>query len=308
MTTVQILADSICHTRITTFLVHCPRFLLAEINTHRMIAKNAASSRAIPVEKRIVQVRKSGYAPYWWGENQPGMQAEKSMAGQSLEDAKRTWAEAIQDATGAAAALASNGVHKQFANRLIETFAYVDVVLTATEWANFFSLRVSDMAQPEFDWLAGHMLKAYVASSPQPIRHGEWHIPFGGRWPCGTDLESRLLAASARCARTSYETHGGEFSIEADLALAQRLLSSGHMSPFSHCARAMDYSPSVIEDATLSRVDGCHFDGVDLWSESFRWWHPLRKTLAGENRATMDADQLLRDFDARWASRKAVIL
>jgi thymidylate synthase ThyX len=49
----KILADSLSPEgiRLTTFEVTFPRFILAEFNTHRMLSRNSASSRAIPTEK-----------------------------------------------------------------------------------------------------------------------------------------------------------------------------------------------------------------------------------------------------------------
>ena len=58
MTSVKILADSLnlSGNRLTTFELTFPRVILAEFNTHRMISRNAASSRAIPTEKLIQRV------------------------------------------------------------------------------------------------------------------------------------------------------------------------------------------------------------------------------------------------------------
>ena len=39
-----------------TFEIEYPRIILAEINTHRMLAKSSASSRAIPFEKMTKQL------------------------------------------------------------------------------------------------------------------------------------------------------------------------------------------------------------------------------------------------------------
>lgn len=54
----KILADSIslAGVRLTTMEVTFPRIVLAEFNTHRMLSRNSASSRTIPVEKMIWRV------------------------------------------------------------------------------------------------------------------------------------------------------------------------------------------------------------------------------------------------------------
>jgi hypothetical protein len=54
----KILADSVAWhggERLTTFEVTFPRIVLAEFNTHRMLSRNSASSRAIPVEKMLTR-------------------------------------------------------------------------------------------------------------------------------------------------------------------------------------------------------------------------------------------------------------
>ena len=50
--TATIIQDSICNgNRITTFELDYPRFIHSELMTHRQFSRNAASSRAIPIEK-----------------------------------------------------------------------------------------------------------------------------------------------------------------------------------------------------------------------------------------------------------------
>ena len=55
----QIIADSVNTQgdRITTYILTFPRFILAELNTHRMFSRNSASSRAIPFEKMVKMVK-----------------------------------------------------------------------------------------------------------------------------------------------------------------------------------------------------------------------------------------------------------
>ena len=60
MITAKIIADSVCSEntskRITSFILTYPRFIHAELLTHRAITKSSASSRAIPVTKFIEDV------------------------------------------------------------------------------------------------------------------------------------------------------------------------------------------------------------------------------------------------------------
>jgi hypothetical protein len=64
----KIVADSLSihGDRLTTLLITFPRFILAEVNTHRMLSKNTSSSRAIPFEKMIQSVEKDPFIPIAW--------------------------------------------------------------------------------------------------------------------------------------------------------------------------------------------------------------------------------------------------
>ena len=72
----QIVADSKNEfgDRITTMLVTFPRYILAELNTHRMFSKNSASSRAIPFVKMLKSVKENPFIPIAWQKDHPGMQ------------------------------------------------------------------------------------------------------------------------------------------------------------------------------------------------------------------------------------------
>lgn len=61
--------------RLTSFVVTFPRAVLSEFNTHRMLSRNSASSRAIPVTKMVRQVADNPYVPERVGINRSGMQA-----------------------------------------------------------------------------------------------------------------------------------------------------------------------------------------------------------------------------------------
>ena len=69
----RIVADSISpqSIRITTLLVRMPRCILAEFNTHGVFSRNAASSRAIPVQTLIKRVQEDPFIPVYWGKNKP---------------------------------------------------------------------------------------------------------------------------------------------------------------------------------------------------------------------------------------------
>jgi len=144
----------------------------------------------------------------------------------------------------AASELFSLGVHKQLANRLLEPFLWTTVVVTATNWENFFNLRTRDDVQPEFRTVALLMQDALANSEPKRLGPEQWHLPYISieeRSQLGTFTAA--IVAAARCARVSYLTHEGKRDTAKDVELADRLLRSGHMSPFEHPAQSL-YVPA----------------------------------------------------------------
>lgn len=281
----EILADSISPAghRLTTFQITFPRFVLAEFNTHRMLSRNSASSRAIPVEKRIEQIRENPFVPEAFAANKRGMQAGEVMDDEAQEKSRRTWLNACENALYHAERLADFGVHKQWANRLLEPFAWHTVIVTATEWDNYWALRISEHAQPEIRIVSEMMHDLYATTRATPLEVGEWHLPLVG-YRYGDDIAgygddpnprrratqpaSAVVKLSvARCARVSYLTHEGVRDPDADLTLYERLTTNGHMSPTEHAAR-----PMTEEEFSRGRV----FCG------NFRGWVQHRKEIPGE--------------------------
>jgi thymidylate synthase ThyX len=238
----KIIADSVspAGVRLTTLQVTFPRFLLPEFNTHRAFSRNSASSRAIPVKKRIEAVLADPFIPEQFGRNQKGMQAQSSLEGLAASHAAHVWEAACKEAVNRARQLETLNTHKQLANRLLEPFMWHTVVVTATDWDNFFHLRCHPDAQPEFQKIAGIMRDVMEAREPKEFCYGDWHLPYitdEDYSPENAGLHLGAISA-ARCARVSYMTHEGKRDISADNALATRLLASGHLSPFEHPARA----------------------------------------------------------------------
>ena len=238
MTEAKIIADSISpeNYRITTFVLTYPRIIHSELMTHRVFSRNAASSRAVPISKMVEKVKFEGFMPDSWPANQKGMQSVTNLDKELSNLCNVKWLEAKYDAIKYCEGLSSLGVHKAIANRLIEPFMYMKVIVTATDYHNFFALRAHPAAQPEFQVLAHLMLDAYNASEPASLDYGEWHLPFGDQLPPETSLEIRLKVAVARCARISYFNFDKEFSINDDVRLHDGLAADGHMSPFEHPA------------------------------------------------------------------------
>lgn len=239
MATAKVIEDSISTTgqRVTTLQLEYPRLVHAELMTHRTFSRNASSSRAIPVAKMIDQVRNNPATPVHWSKNQPGMQAREEV--EEKDVARTLWIKAANDAADHAERMMKLGLHKQVANRILEPFQFIHVVVTATEWDNFFELRDHADADPNIRALAVAMREAMRYHQPRLLDFQQWHLPYIKREERGMPIENLLRMSSARCARVSYLKHdGGSPSIEDDFALYDRLVGSNpiHASPTEHQA------------------------------------------------------------------------
>ncbi len=238
--------------RLTTMVIQFHRFILPEVNTHRMLSKNTSSSRAIPIKKMIEQVEEIEAYPLFWGANCKGMSAKEELSETDQRKAQMIWRHTRLMAitqVKALMAIGESGVHKQTANRLLEPFLTTNMIISGTNqpssWQNLFNQRCHPDAQPEFKVLADAMKAAYDESTPEQLDAGEWHIPFApiissSQW----SLEETIKIATGRCARVSYLNHDGIRNPKADIALHDRLLNSKppHFSPFEHVAIALDSS------------------------------------------------------------------
>ncbi len=228
--------------RLTTFVVTLPRLVLAELNTHKMISKSSASSRAIPSATQIKRLREDAFDPVYWGKNQKGMQADQELTPDERSDAIDVWHHMRETAIAGTERLMAIGVHKQIASRPLEAWMWHTVIVTGTEWSNFFHLRDNKMAQPEIQKAAGLMSELYRASRPLLLEPANWHTPF--IQPEDGDLRlvvpDLVKVSVGRAARVSYLTHDGKRDHQADITLAESLLKNGHMAPWEHVARPMD--------------------------------------------------------------------
>lgn len=264
----RVIADSVGPTghRATSVLCTYPRIVHAEYLRHREFSYSVASTRAIPGAKQRDKVRENPMEPAWWGKAQSGMQARQELTGEALKRAREIWERGRQEALQLAEELEGVGLHKQLANRPIETWADVVQLTSATSWTNFLALRDHADAQPEIAKIARHVYGATQMSSPLVLPAGEWHLPFltaedyatavpparvgvlnihlaANLQDSGMDLRGVFLVAlsAARCARTSYMNHEGRRVPEEDVDLYLRLVNStpGHWSPTEHVCRAM---------------------------------------------------------------------
>lgn len=279
----QVIADSvntsgqIPESRITTLELQYHRFIHCEFLTHRMFSRNSSSSRAIPVNKTIDNVENTLAYPLHWGRSQKGMQAQRE--NDSLVEVdyaqytrEQAWEEAALASCDLARSFAAAGYHKQIVNRLLEPYSYIKTVVTATEWENFFNLRLHADAQPEIQELANVMDIAISASEPEEIGIDKWHLPYLTRKDKESGYDAPTISA-ARCARVSYLNHDkSNPDYEADMRLGDKLLNAGHMSPFEHQATPMSDDVRIF-DLGVTHRDNC---GV-LWSGNFKDWLQYRQ-------------------------------
>jgi thymidylate synthase ThyX len=274
---VRVICDSVSPdgVRLTTIEATYPRFIHAELMTHRVFSRNAASSRAIPVQKMIEQVDKNPAYPIWWGKNQSGMQAREELDEHNKQLAQAAWNRARLNALAEAENMVEYGAHKQLVNRILEPFAWITVLITATDWENFLVQRLHEDAQPELRFVAQLVAGALQDSAVQQIPYYSWHLPLiqPDEMASIQDVETLKRISVARCARVSYLTHDGVRDHQKDLDLYDRLVSggaNGHWSPFEHVA-----TPANEQDN--ARIDMMYM------SSNLRGWNQFRKYFPQEN-------------------------
>ena len=285
----KVIADSISEhgVRVMTLQVRFHRFILPQVLTHRVFSRNTASNRAVNVEKMIENVRSNPAVPVAWGRDQRGMVAKAEI--RDKEQAEKHWLYSADMATRYADVLAKMKVHKQITNRITIPYQYVTMLITATEWSNFFELRTADDPQPEVIHLAKAMQKAMDRSEPETLSEGQWHLPYIPKVdadgnPSYYDFEDGKRAAKLSmgpCARVSYENHDKTDRDEAkDLAFADRLISSKHWSPAEHQCSPMA-APTAELAHRLGWDDGTtHQDRQgNMWSGNLRGWVQFRQLL-----------------------------
>lgn len=253
--------------RLATFKIEIWKPILGELARHRVFSLSAASSRAIPVAKVIEKVKKDPFMPEFTY-NQRGMQGQPVDDDYTAIQAANYWIICMSQCVSVAQWLTDLGIHKQQVNRLLEPFLTVPVLVSGTEWDNFFELRCNEAAQPELRKIALKMRELYYETNPQPVPPREWHLPL--KLDDSVDFLTQLKVCVARAARVSYSNFDGDFDIAKDVALAERLWQDKHLSPFEHCAVALDrpqwsgnYRGGWIQLRELMQLGG--FEGLTPW-------------------------------------------
>lgn len=251
--------------RLDTIVARFPRFVLPEVNTHRVFSRNSASSRARSLQVTITEVMQDPVVPIFT-QNQRGMSG-KLLEGEELVFAQNRWLDARDAAVASALSLAvkrpvlpedvlcgawrdvldyyrkqvypyggGQTVHKQNVNRILEPFMWHESVISSTTWDNFYHLRIHPSAQPEIVQLA-RLCK--FALNETPVQDDVFHSPFVD----GKDKFLSLLESAGHCAQVSYRSVLGD--VRDTFRVARSLAENEHYSPFEHPAMHVSVAEKV---------------------------------------------------------------
>lgn len=321
----DVLADSITPTgvRATTLVATLPRAYLAELNTHRLLSRdgyeqelsrNSASSRAIPTEKNIANVREHPYIPETFHARVKGMGVGLELDPQLQEDARRVWMRTLAHATTGADMLNEIGIDKSRANRVIEPYMWHTVIITATEWENFLALRCPDgdvwdpefPAQPEMQMFAICVRNALNESQPKLLEEGSWAMPYfdwdeeqellrglmgGLTVPINELINAGLLVSARRVARVSFERQDDTEALMESYDKGVVLAQMSHYSPMEHQVR-----PITLTDLKNGAINSKIHVPMDLFRDqriaNFKKL-PLERMWCGNLRGVVQFRKLL---------------
>lgn len=221
--------------RLTTFYLVYPQTIHNHVLTHRVFSRNASSFRAVSSGRVLAQ---ETVYPVWSKEKR-GMQGEKFDAlnpgeGRIISKLDRIVDEMESFVSKKCQELLDLGAHHQNVNDYLRPFRNIHVVLTGTEFRNFFNVRLHSKVKPEMEMLARHMKVALDTSTPQ---ERYVHLPFIDPTEYDTlPLWDACLTSIARCARISYLHKGSSDDIELGETMWKRM----EYSPFEHVAFARE--------------------------------------------------------------------
>jgi len=301
---VKIIQDSIntSGNRLTTFEIETYRYIWAEVLTHKMLGKNAQSSRAVPVASVLKVNQDNPVHPIVWGKNKGGMSATEVLTGAELQEAKDVWFDLAEMAFEGSKRLNELGLHKMWSNRPTEAYSRIKVVITGTEWDNFLWLRDDpDAAQPEIVELAQKIKYEFNRSSPMLLQANEAHVPYVERerlyfgltdrkgeisYFCNGEeitLEDALKISASCCCQVSYRRMNDSY--DKAMEIYGKLFSGPkpHLSPTEHQGIAMKSAragligrifPSTLERG-VSHIDR----ESNLWSANLKGFLQQRKIM-----------------------------
>jgi hypothetical protein len=295
-----------------TMHLRYPRIIHAELMTHRVFSRNARSSRAVPVKTMLAEVRDRPFVPWHWTRNQSGMQGVgmwdksivlKGAAGQFVDSdqpmsREAAWLWGRDMACDLAESFSDAEYHKQIANRLIEPYTWIDVLVTSTDWKNFLHLRDHPAAEGHIRDLACLVNDAMAVAPINTLRPGEMHLPYivqkdrdwaakAAKAHCTTPKTLLAMVSAARCARISYKPFDGDPTYERELDRFKMLAGSDvvHASPMEHQCEADTLSFYEVKRASENGMSpfksGADFDHPELHG-NLRGYIQFRKTIPNE--------------------------
>lgn len=329
--TAKVVCDSISEQghRITTFELEYNRFIHGELLTNRMFSRNCSSSRAIPIKKMIEYTENNMAMPLYYGSRKSGMQAGDELESTWLP--KLLWKSCFKVAKYTALAMDKLGLHKQIPNRLLEPWQMIKVVVTATDFDNFFNLRIEGAAQPEIAMLAHKMYLAREASNPILLKAGQYHLPYVESYTLGDvvtkvseneqyyflpsddltvdvelTLEEAIKISAASCAAQSYRTESMTLKKANkifDMLIKDKTL---HASPFENIATPISkkhldangesvnhpfHTPTWEKGVTHVNRAG------DLFSGNFKGWVQYRHLLNNNTCYDFNYEERMKEFN-----------
>lgn len=273
--------------RITTFLLTFPRIILAEKNTHRVLSRNSASSRAIPFRTMAKNVQETPFIPIRWMKEHTGMQGTEYFVDEYIDGNNQVlnlqdeWLRAKESAIRHATNLSLMGLSKQICNRLLEPFMWHTVIATATDWENFFALRAHEAAEIHIQDLAYKMLDEYNKSEPQQLVAGQWHIPFQELIdPTIIEWEIMAQVSAGICAGISYGRIKDKIDPLDMIDLYQSLVQRPYEGKrgIRSATDPIHASPTEHQAQAMRQAQITHYG-----SGNFKGFIQFRKMLQGEN-------------------------
>lgn len=288
-------SEGLCDTYDLEIVGEFPNFFADGVVVHN--SRNARSSRAVPT-KRLSE--EDIYIPNF-RRNVRGMQPGEYLTEEDQAIANNLWELAANECQRVASMLATSklSVHKQWTNRMLEWFGWIDTLVTATDWDNFEALRTHEDAQEEIRILAKMVKLAREEHTPSVLKPGVWHLPYimtdyhsDGTVTYSREMSSKIFysetlsldcarkVSAARCAAVSYKPFDGDASLEREMERFEMLYNADpmHASPFEHQATP-DQRTSWLKRKLSS--------GYHVWRNQHEHgnlygWRQWRKMLPGE--------------------------
>lgn len=288
---------------VVTAVLTYPLIVHAELMTHRMFSRNAASARAIPAKKYRDTVQADPFIPYAVQKNHKGMQGTEYLNGNMYEGVVRAWRNGLNNALNSATYMeGSFEATKQLTNRLLAPFTWIRVLVTTGKEGldNFFELRCHEDAEIHIMELAHNFKKEYDKSVPKKLGCRQLHIPFQenilammqeyyNEMPESETKEQDFLTlqvevAVGMAARTSYTLLPEEKDFWVYKRVHDKMLEMKpfHASPFEHVLQAIDRQ----EYNKWGKLLGLDSNGEQIidygWCDNFKGFRTYRNILERE--------------------------